>query len=65
MVDALGAPHLGEQSEKELIASFVERDGSQTACDQVVGALIKEREGTQWTPSRKNSGRAFADFWIR
>jgi 3'-5' exonuclease len=25
MVDALGAPHLGDRSEKELIASFVER----------------------------------------
>jgi 3'-5' exonuclease len=25
MVDALGAPHVGERSEKELIASFVDR----------------------------------------
>jgi DNA polymerase elongation subunit (family B) len=32
---------------------------------RVVGALISERESTQWTPSCENSGRAFADFWIR
>jgi 3'-5' exonuclease len=25
IVDALGAPHVGERSEKELIASFVDR----------------------------------------
>jgi predicted PolB exonuclease-like 3'-5' exonuclease len=32
---------------------------------RVVGALISEREGTQWNPSRENSGIAFANFWIR
>jgi 3'-5' exonuclease len=90
VVDALGAPHVGERSEKELIASFVDRiaelnpqlvtfNGSsfdlpvvryramvhKVSAIRVVGALISEREGTQWTPSRENSGRAFADFWIR
>jgi hypothetical protein len=43
-VDALGAPHVGQRTEKQLIASFCDKPPENKGCERNSGALQKSHK---------------------